>query len=190
MELFKKYMSDRMDYDDSTKVISAVMSRVGEVDRDGDMMLKGCFDKALAEFEAMGLSMPFQHDRTELVGKWTSMKMEGDDLVGEGEIFTDVGKGADAVKLIQRNVIRGVSLGFRARSWDAMEFFDRDEGNEERCSYGYDFSDVVIVECSLVDNPALMSAQISEIRQKALAGLVAKRQSAGMIGAMNLLLKS
>ncbi len=137
--------------------IEATLSYVNKVDTEKDRMMPGCFDEAIKDFNG-SLSMKWMHQRGEIIGVWKELRMDGDRLVGKGDVFDDVGRGADAIKLMERGVVKGVSIGFRARDRKSLRWA-KDRG-------GIDFANVIIGEASLVDKAAMPGADILELRRK------------------------
>ena len=158
--------------------LSAVLSEVGKADRVGDVLLPGAFDKALDEFKQHGLPLKYMHDKGEIIGKWTDLSLNGDKLVGKASLFTDIQRGEEAVKLFDHGVLKGVSIGFRPRNGlKSMDFNGK----------GIDFSDVALVEASLVDRPAMPGAEVTELRKSLFEA--DRPQTPGVLDALTLLLK-
>ena len=135
--------------------IEAILSEVGVVDLDGDIIEAGAFDGQLDD----GLPMLYMHRRGDIAGTWSNLRMDGSLLRADGEIFDDAFDLADmAAELVTREMIQGVSIGFRVMRYETVH-------TEER-PWGWDIKEIDLREASLVDYPANESAQITEIKQR------------------------
>ena len=127
--------------------LSAVVTSFKNYDNVNDVIEPGALDKYLKQFDGP-LQMLWQHDKNEIIGEWTKFEIRGDKVIGTGEIYPEVGRGADAMALISRGMIGATSIGFRTTDYEA-----NDEG-------GINFKEIQLVEVSLVQSPANPKAQI------------------------------
>ena len=126
------------------------------MDSDGDIIMAGAFDGAIAEIER--LDMRFMHNRLEIVGAWRNLRLDDTLFRADGTLYTGEG-GYDTprkcLRLGRSGQLRGVSIGFRIKR---MEIVIDDE--REPWGVGYDIYDLELIEASLVDRPANPSARI------------------------------
>ena len=101
---------------------------------------------------AKKLPMFYEHDHTSIIGEWTGLKADEHGVVGEGVLYTETTKGSDVYKLMKRNAVSSVSIGFRS-----ADFEKNDEG-------GRTFNEIELVETSVVLNPANDQAQIMSVK--------------------------
>ena len=127
--------------------LSAVVTSFKNYDTVNDVIMPGALDKYLKEFDG-SLQMLFQHDKGEIIGKWTKFEVKGDLVIGTGEIFPEVSKGSDVMALISRGMVGATSIGFRTSDY---------EGNDRG---GMNFKEIKLVEVSIVQAPANPKAQI------------------------------
>ena len=143
-------------------VISAILSEVDKVDSDYDVIKEGAFDNSIKELSH--LQMLKMHQRGDIVGRWSDIKMDGKHLVATGVLY-DGDKGYDMAKmtrtLIDSGDLKGVSIGFRPKVWTNVK--------DENRPYGWDIHDLELREASIVDVPANDSAKVTEVKMK-LAG--------------------
>ena len=139
--------------------IKAILSEVDKVDSDYDVILPGAFDGAIAE--KMEPPMLYMHRRGEIVGKWSSLRMDGKLLKAEGVLYTgddgfDLAK--RTAKLIKTGQMSGVSIGFRPIEWKNVSTTSR--------PYGWDIESLDLKEASIVDYPANDSAEVTDLKRK------------------------
>ena len=127
--------------------IEAVVTSFKNYDTVNDRIKTGALDDFLKEFDG-GLQMLFQHDKNEIIGEWKEFEIKGDLVIGKGEIYPEVSRGADTIALISRGQIGATSIGFRAGDYQENE------------KGGYDFSKIELVEVSMVKRPANPKAQL------------------------------
>ena len=141
-----------------TKIV-AILSEVGKLDADYDIILPGAFDDAINS--KMLPPILYMHRRGEIIGQWSNLRMDGKLLKADGVLYTDA-DGFDlarrAQKLVKTKQLKGVSIGFRPTEWKSVS-------NKER-PYGWDIEKLDLKEASLVDVPANSSAKVTEVKQK------------------------
>ena len=141
-----------------TKIV-AILSEVGKLDADYDIILPGAFDDAIKS--KMLPPILYMHRRGEIIGQWSNLRMDGKLLKADGVLYTDA-DGFDlarrAQKLVKTKQLKGVSIGFRPTEWKSVS-------NKER-PYGWDIEKLDLKEASLVDVPANSSAKVTEVKQK------------------------
>jgi HK97 family phage prohead protease len=84
------------------------------VDHGGDVVLPGAFAKSISEHKAND-SMPlmfWMHQSDQVPGVWTDMAEDAKGLYVKGEIV-DTALGRDVRTLLQKNAVRGLSIGYR-----------------------------------------------------------------------------
>ena len=128
-------------FDVKEGIVEAVVTSFKNYDKVNDVIEPKALDTFLKQFNG-GLQMLFQHDKNEIIGQWDELKVKGDLVIGKGQIYPEVTKGADAMALISRGMIGATSIGFKATDYDA-----NDEG-------GINFKEIELVEISLVKSPA------------------------------------
>ena len=127
--------------------LEAVVTSFKNYDKVNDVIETGALDNFLKEFDG-GLPMLYQHTKNEIVGTWTKLYIDGDNVVGKGQIFPEVSRGSDSIALISRGMIGATSIGFTS-----TDFERNDEG-------GLNFKEIALTEISLVRSPANPKAQI------------------------------
>ena len=134
--------------------ISAYLTTFGNSDVVADIMAKGSLDKYIAKFNPTAKKLPmfYEHDHTSIIGEWVDLKADEHGVVGEGVLYTETTKGSDVYKLMKRNAVSSVSIGFRS-----ADFEKNDDG-------GRTFNEIELVETSVVLNPANDQAQIMSVK--------------------------
>ena len=132
--------------------LEAVVTSFKNYDAVNDVILEDALDSYLEKFQG-GLPMLWQHEKNEIIGVWTKLRIDGDKVIGSGQIFPEVSRGSDAMALISRGMVGATSIGFRAR-----EYEQNDQG-------GLTFKEIDLVEISLVRTPANPKAQIISAKE-------------------------
>ena len=143
--------------------IKAILSKTGNIDSDGDIIMPGAFDETLAKNPT--LQMLQMHRRGHIIGKWSNLRMDGDLLKADGVLYAGKDDGYDmarmTARLIKENLMQGVSIGFRPLKWSSVQ-----EEGRGRFNYGWDIEKLELLEASIVDAPANDAATVLEIKQK------------------------
>ena len=99
--------------------LSAYLPTFGNSDVVEDVMAKGSMDSFIAKFNPMAKKLPmfYEHDHTSIIGEWTDLKSDEHGVVGTGVLYTETTKGSDVYKLMKRNAVSSVSIGFRSSDY-------------------------------------------------------------------------
>lgn len=121
-----------------------------------EVVKAGAFKKSLAAWKKKGQLPPmlWQHDARLPIGKYTSMKEDGQGLLVEGKLLKDsIQLAADAYTLLKEGVVTGLSIGFvtKRHEWDS----------EQRTRY---LLEVDLWELSLVTFPANQEAGVTAVK--------------------------
>jgi len=140
--------------DSEVGTISAYLTTFGNADVVQDVMAKGSLDRFIAKFNPSAKKLPmfYEHDHTSIIGEWTRLKSDEHGVLGQGVLYTETTKGSDVYKLMKRDAVSSVSIGFRS-----SDFSKNDEG-------GRTFNEIELVETSVVLNPANDLAQITSVK--------------------------
>lgn len=86
----------------------------GVQDSDGDVIVKGAFQKSIESYQKRGKypKMLWQHNPTMIVGKWTEMREDERGLWVKGSLILDVDKGREAYALMKAGELDAMSVGF------------------------------------------------------------------------------
>lgn len=137
-------------------IVEGYITTYGNVDNAGDVIQRGALDGFIEDFnngEVM-LRMLFQHQRNQIIGQWTELQSDEFGVFATGEIFEDIQLGADIATLVRRGLLDSFSIGFVAD----------ENGFEQRRGGGRLFTEIRLVETSVVDVPANSRARITEVR--------------------------
>ena len=136
---------------DSTR-IEGYASVFGVRDRVGDVVMPGAYAASLARMAAAGrrVKLLWQHDAAQPIGVWDEIAEDGHGLRVKGRLLTEVGRGREAVALLEAGAIDGLSIGYRT--------LRSDRGPEgERRLHTLD-----LWEVSLVTFPMLPEARVAQ----------------------------
>jgi len=132
---------------------SGYASVFGEVDLGKDQVERGAFRKSLSERGAEGVRMLFQHDPSEPIGAWKTIREDSRGLNVEGVLADGVARAGEVRQLIRNGALDGLSIGFRtvrART-DAKSGIRR-------------ILEADLWEISIVTFPMLPSARVQNIK--------------------------
>lgn len=93
----------------------------GEPDSYGDIIQAGAFANSLAKHSAGGTKpkMFWQHNPSEVIGRWESATEDAKGLRVEGFLNMNVQRGREAYALLKAGDIDGLSIGYRTVKCDA-----------------------------------------------------------------------
>lgn len=123
---------------DQSILIEGYASLFGVSDASGDVVRAGAFARSL---RAGAVPMLLQHRSGAVAGRWTRMVEDGRGLFVRGLIE------GDGARVLVREGLDGLSIGFRPRVWSP------------RIDKGRTLADVDLVEVSLVGEPMLGAAR-------------------------------
>lgn len=117
-----------------------------------DVILRGAFSKSISEKKPV---MLWQHDSTEPIGIYESLREDEIGLWIEGRLLLDLEKGREAYILLKNQAIRGLSIGFIPLSWE----WETRENRHIRV-----LKEIDLWEISLVTFPANPKALIDDVK--------------------------
>lgn len=128
-------------------------STYGNADRDGDIMEKGCFTKTLKNNSVIPLCL--NHDINKFVGKAELMDTEKG-LYVKGTLNLNDSEAAKVYDLIKMGALTSMSIGFLVNDFIPID---------KNTPYGaMKFTDVDLLEVSLVTVPANAQAKITDVK--------------------------
>lgn len=130
--------------------IEGYASFFDQVDKGGDIVVKGAYAKSLKALEAKGerVKMLWQHDPAQPIGIWDEVREDGRGLHVKGRILDDVARGREAAALIGAGAIDGLSIGYRT-----LRASKNDKGQRL-------LNELELWEVSLVTFPMLPTARV------------------------------
>ncbi len=88
-------------------------SKFGIKDQGGDTVESGAFKKSLAGRPAKGVKMLWQHDPSQPIGVWESVKEDSTGLHVKGQLLLSIQKAQETYELMKAGIIEGMSIGYR-----------------------------------------------------------------------------
>lgn len=119
-----------LNYDGDSRKISGYAAVFNNIDKAGDVLLKGCFSKSINDRGAQSsakdkIILLWQHDMSEPIGRITELKEDDHGLYFEAKI-DDVERGNQALKQLQSGTLNQFSIGY-SYVWENCEWdSDRD----------------------------------------------------------------
>ncbi len=108
----RKFVTAEIDADPVAGSFTGYASVFGIADLSGDLVEKGAFAASLAKRGAGGVKLLFQHDPTEPIGVWTTLREDDRGLYVEGRLMTDVARAREVLSLMRAGALDGLSIGF------------------------------------------------------------------------------
>lgn len=138
-----------------TGAFTGYASVFGNEDLWGDIVVAGAFSKSIAEKKP---AMLWQHNSDEPIGVWVVIKEDEKGLYVEGQLLIDgVAKAKEAYELLTAKAISGLSIGYRAVSW---EWRKKDDSKDEVRL----LKEIDLWEISLVTFPANTEARVGDVK--------------------------
>lgn len=134
----------------------------GNVDSYNEVVAKGAFSESLAEIKASGDPLPalWQHNNDQPIGGYDTLEEDDTGLKVSGFLMVDaIGLAREAHALMQRRVVKGLSIGYYVRG-DSY-----DEKTRIRTLTKLDLQEI-----SIVTFPANDEALIDTVKQKLARG--------------------
>lgn len=138
-----------------TGAFTGYASVFGNEDLWGDIVVAGAFSKSIAVKKP---AMLWQHNSGEPIGVWAVIKEDDKGLYVEGQLLIDgVAKAKEAYELLAAKAISGLSIGYRAVSW---EWRKKDDSKDEVRL----LKEIDLWEISLVTFPANTEARVGDVK--------------------------
>lgn len=118
-----------------------------------DIVEPGAFRDSLARRGPAGIKLLWQHDPTEPIGRWLSLREDGRGLHVRGRLSLAVGRAREIHALMRDGAIDGLSIGFRA-----------ERARKEPRTGLRRLEKVDLWEISIVTFPMLPQARISAVK--------------------------
>ena len=90
----------------------------GNEDDGHDIVQAGAFAESLTKWPAEKVRMLYQHDSSEVIGKYTVMREDQKGLYCEGRLFLGVQRAREVYELMSEGAIEGLSIGYRTREYE------------------------------------------------------------------------
>lgn len=129
---------------------SGYASVFGGVDSYGDTIEPGAY-KSTLENRERPVRMRWNH-YGEVIGKWTSIREDEKGLYVEGELTPGHSKAQDVFASLKHGAIDGLSIGYRVKAFEQLT-----DGRRQ-------LKEIDLIEISVVEEPADLSARIGEVK--------------------------
>lgn len=129
---------------------SGYASVFGGVDSYGDTIEQGAYKNTLENRERP-IRMRWNH-YGEVIGKWMTIREDEKGLFVEGELTPGHSKAQDVFASLKHGAIDGLSIGYRVKAFNQID-------NDRRL-----LKEIDLIEISVVEEPADLSARISEVK--------------------------
>lgn len=133
-------------------VFTGYASTFGNVDAVGDVILPGAFSESLSNRQRP-VRMRWNH-KGPVIGKWTKLEEDGKGLYVEGELTPGHSIADDVYAGLKHGSLDALSIGYRVPSGGAAK-----EGRVRNLKR------LDLVEISVVEDPANLSALVGDVKQ-------------------------
>lgn len=134
----------------------------GEPDAYGDVIAPGAYADSLTDHASKGTmpKMLWQHDRREVIGRWTAASEDGKGLLVRGKLNMDVQRGREAYALLKDGALDGLSIGYRIKEYSVDT--DTDVWTLEKL----DLFEISIVTIGANENATIASVKAAKSAQE------------------------
>lgn len=157
----------QVDTDDGPQYqVDALLTTWETQDSYGDIMQEYAFDDWLKERKAGDTTpMLMAHRSDKIIGNWDAFKKTSEGLAATGTLYADdIAAAKEAYFLIEREDLRGVSVGMDVVKYAWVDVDDRK-------SWALSFEAVKLLEASLTLFPANPDARVTDVKSRKLGGL-------------------
>ena len=155
--------------------IKGYASTFGNIDRGGDIVMRGAFVKSIEDYRQQSKLIPmcFQHSMMDMIGGFDPIKMREDEkgLYVEGEINLDVGRGKEVYALTKQGVIDSMSIGYTSEDSDV-----ENEGEK----LVRKLKEVKLWEISAVGVPMNPEARITDVKAEKIGESISINEFKGI----------
>lgn len=109
-----RYTSRGLNVTEADGTFEGYASLFSKPDMADDIIMPGAFKRSLAERDAAGIRMLFQHDANQPIGVWTELREDQRGLYAKGKLAVDAPKASEVLALLRAGAIDGLSIGFKA----------------------------------------------------------------------------
>lgn len=144
-------------------VIEGYASATGVIDSYGEIIAAGAFERTISAWKAKGKPVPvlWQHDTMQPIGATLELEEDSKGLRIKAELILEVERAREALALAKRDVLGGMSIGFRI-PMQASDGRDSVVWDDEQRAWI--IREVRLMEYSLVTFPANEDATIDSIK--------------------------
>lgn len=169
---------------DEKMIVEGYGSKFGNIDRVGDIVVKGAFADDLDRMMSEAVYM-YQHESKQTIGRFIDAKEDDYGLWYKAQL-SDIPVARDVYTLIKDGVLKKNSIGYSIREYDwlnseNLEQYVTDEPTlheiQKALYYGRALKKVEVLEISVVSVPANRGADITGVKQLLLDGLTFDQQA-------------
>lgn len=155
MKLRNKTFSFKTAADETGYHFMGYGSTYGNTDRDGDVMLSGCFDETIKNRPSVPLCL--NHDPNVVIGR-ADLTSDDKGLFLKGLLNTESERANEVLQLMKMGALNSFSIGFFPLE------FEPNENSKQKFWDSYDIKAADLVEVSVVTVPANPEALVTEIK--------------------------
>lgn len=181
--MFQKALSLEIEStEEATGIVRAYVAGFGNIDRVGDIIVRGAFAKTIPQFLAEGIVL-WNHDTNTPIGKPLTAVEDEKGLLVEFQLDLDNPKAKEIFGLMKSGVIKKFSIGYdvKSRDWlteDNMTKYAPQDATASQIAaalrWGAALLEIELYEISPVSIPANPNTSVEEIKAKALSDAAPK----------------
>lgn len=165
--------------DAETGIVEGYAAAFQNIDRTGDIIVKGAFADTLAEFIKDGLFL-WQHDSTQPIGKILDAYEDDKGLFIKVQLLLTIPKARECYELMQAGIVKKFSIGYSVDEgeWLTADNIDQYVSNDVALKdvavaldWGRALKKITLYEVSAVSIPANPKADLTSVKSGLRAGL-------------------
>ncbi len=138
---------------DPNGVFEGYASLFNREDLGRDVILPGAFADSLKKRGTTGIKMLFQHDPSEPIGVWETLREDARGLFARGRLLPDVVRSKEVLALMKAGALDGLSIGFKAIA-----------ARRDRASGIRRIAKIDLWEISVVTFPMMPEARVAAVK--------------------------
>ena len=143
---------------DAAGTFAGYASLFNKEDLGHDIVAPGAFRDSLSQRGPTGIKMLFQHNPSEPIGIWDTLKEDARGLYARGRLMSEVARAREVLALMRAGALDGLSIGFRAI-----------KGRRDARTGVRRLEKVDLWEISVVTFPLLPEARVAHVKARAFA---------------------
>lgn len=151
----KSFVVKMLDEGSSEYQFEGYASTFGNADREGDVMMKGCFERSIEAKATYPLC--YNHDTSKVIGK-VDVREDEVGLIAKGQLNLESALGLEVYQLLKMGALDSFSIGF------IMKDYEQNENSQDDWLPSFDIKSAELLEVSIVTVPCNPKATIETVK--------------------------
>jgi len=114
----RKAFVENIDVIDDSGVFEGYAAVFDVEDLNNDAIAPGAFARTLSNKRLDDIKLLYQHNPSDLIGRWEEIREDHHGLYVRGVLFADLIRGHEALRLLRAGILDGLSIGFHVVKGD------------------------------------------------------------------------